>query len=141
MTVIPGIGKDLAAKITEIVKTGKLAPLEEIKKTIPEELIVLTQIAGLGPKRAYKLYQELGISSLTELGKAAQEGQIRKIPGFGVKTEQAILEDIQRRIKVGEYKRLKLNVVELSTSAGLFAQIKGVKRVEAAGSYRRGMER
>ncbi len=142
LTKLPGIADDLAGKITEIVKTGHLSALEELKKTIPEELRKITRIAGLGPKRAYRLYYGLGISSIRELEKAAREGNIKELPGFGIKLEQAILDDIERRGKLREGRRVLYSAAEeiVQPLLAYLWDAKGVKGVEVAGSYRRGVE-
>lgn len=143
LSELPGIGKDLANKIIEMVKTGRLSQLEELNKTIPAELINIMDIAGLGPKRAAKLHHELGISTIKELEASAREQKIRKLAGFGEKTEQAILDDIERKGKArGGKERLKLSAVEAATESLLsyLHETKGIKEVIAAGSYRRRME-
>jgi len=143
LSKLAGIGKDLAGKIAEIVETGTLSEFEKIKQKLPAGLLNLTQIEGMGPKRIATLHQELGITSMDELEKAAQQNKIRDLPGFAAKTEKAILEEIERLGKQGESrKRLKLSVAEdlAQPLVGYLRQIKGVKRVEAAGSYRRGLE-
>ncbi len=141
LTELPGVGKDLAGKITEIINSGRFSELESIKERLPAGLIDITRIAGLGPKRAGVLYHELGISNIEELEKAAREGKVRELRGFAARLEQAILEDIERR-GGGAAGRLKLSVAQ-SLAQPLLAylkKVKGVKQVEAAGSYRRGME-
>lgn len=143
LTEISGIGKELAEKIEEIVKSGGLSQLEEIKKEVPEALIALLKIEGLGPKRTGALYEKLGIENLDELEKAAQAGKIKEIAGFGEKTEQNILREIKRGGgKKGEKERIKL--AEAEGLAGplieYLKQIEGVKKIEIAGSYRRGRE-
>ena len=139
---LPGIGKDLAGKITEIINRGHLSELEEIEQRLPAGLVELTRIAGLGPKRAGILYHNLGISSVTELEKAAREGKLRDAPGFAARLEQNILADIERKAGVKSGKRLKLSVAQELAQPLLsyLKKVKGVKQVEAAGSYRRGME-
>ena len=71
LSKIPGLGKDLAAKVSELVNTGKLSQLEELKKRVPEELLEITRLEGLGPKRTGALYQRLGITSIAQLEQAA----------------------------------------------------------------------
>lgn len=83
LTTLPGIGKDLAGKIAEIIETGTAAVLEEHHKKIPATVTELLQIPGLGPKRVKALSRELHIHSAPELQKAAHEGRVRAIPGFG----------------------------------------------------------
>ncbi|MGB4109542.1 MAG: helix-hairpin-helix domain-containing protein, partial [Desulfomonilia bacterium] len=91
---LPGIGRDLADKIREYVKTGRLRLLEDLEKEIPRGLITLTALGSIGPKRARALYEELGVSSLEELAECARRGEIARIRGFGAKTERKILEEI-----------------------------------------------
>jgi DNA polymerase (family 10) len=137
---LAGIGKDLATKIREIVETGKLSLLEELKKEVPGELSGLMKIQGLGPRKVKALHESLGISSLAELKKAVSEKRVRGIPGFGEKTEQSILEEIGQ-IK-GDEQRLKLVVAEQIAEpfVSYLLKAKGVKEITAAGSYRRRKE-
>jgi DNA polymerase (family 10) len=97
LSKIPGLGKDLAAKVSELVNTGKLSQLEELKKRVPEELLEITRLEGLGPKRTGALYQRLGITSIAQLEQAAIEQKVRMLPGFGARSEQKILEEIVRK--------------------------------------------
>lgn len=143
LSELPGIGKDLAGKISQIVETGKLAQLEELRQNVPEELIELTHLAGLGPKRVKVLYEDLGISSLEQLREAAESNKISQLPGFGTKTEGKIVEAIKRRsAEKGDKKRYKLPVVEEMAAPLLdyLRKVKGVKTVDIAGSYRRKLE-
>src|SRR5574341_1250201 len=80
---LPGIGKDLAAKIHEIVETGRLGLLEELKKQLPEGLLQMMHLPGVGPKRAKLVYEKLGVKTLDALEKAAREGKLQEIKGFG----------------------------------------------------------
>jgi len=139
---LPGIGKDLAVKIREIVETGTLRQLEEIEKTVPAELADLMDIGGLGPKRVGQLHKKLHIETLKGLEKAAREGKISTVKGFGKKTEENILDEIGRIQKGEGAGRLKLVVAEEITKPLLeyLRDIKGVKIAEAAGSYRRKKE-
>lgn len=140
LTELPGIGKDLAAKIKEIVETGTAAMLEEHRKTVPATLTELLKIPGIGPKRVKALYHDLGIRTLDQLRKAAQEQRVRGLRGFGEKTEQYLLRHLQ--VRAGEEKRFKLAIATPYADA-LIAYLKqspGVKQVVAAGSYRRAKE-
>lgn len=134
------IGKDLAGKIEEIVKTGKLPLLEDLKKDLPVELSNLMKISSLGPKRIKALHEQLGISTLDELAKAARDKKIRDVDGFGEKTEESILEEVGKMEGVRE--RIKL--VEAEQIAGslidYLKKAKGIKDIAAAGSYRRRKE-
>lgn len=140
LTELPGIGKDLAAKIKEIVETGTAAMLEEHRRTVPATLTELLKIPGIGPKRVKALYHDLGIRTLDQLQKAAEEGRVRTLRGFGEKTERYLLHHLKAR--TGEEKRFKLAIATRYAEA-LIAYLEespGVKQVVAAGSYRRAKE-
>jgi DNA polymerase (family 10) len=97
LTNLPGIGKELAKKIKEIVTTGRLSKLEELEKRIPTELHQVLKLPGLGPKKVKVLYDRLNIRSLSDLEKAAGNGKIRNLAGFGKKSEERILDEIEQR--------------------------------------------
>lgn len=141
LTKYQGIGKDLAGKIKEIVETGSFKALEDLKKQIPEELSRLMNISGLGAKRVAKLYKELKITTLSQLKKAIDTGEIRQVEGFGEKTEQNILEEI-RRLEQEQTQRSKLPVAEeiAETLIKYLKEAKGVKEIQVAGSFRRKKE-
>lgn len=137
----PGIGKDLAGKIEQIVKTGRLDLLEDLKKQVPEELTRLMNISGLGAKRVAKIHKELNVTSLDELKEAIDSGKIRELEGFGQKSEQNILEAL-KRLEKEKTERLRLDLVE-ETALPLVKYLKkakGVEKVEIAGSFRRRKE-
>jgi len=140
LTDLPGIGKDLAEKIREIVKTGSLSQIEEIEAKIPSGLNKLFKISGLGPKRVRALYRNLGVGDLKDLKKAAETGKIHELKGFGKKMERAILEDLERMD--GKEERIKLMEAEQRAKPLLtyLKKIKGTKKVVAAGSFRRRKE-
>lgn len=140
LTELPGIGEDLAGKIKEIVETGTAIVLEEHRKNVPKTLTELLRIPGIGPKRVKALYHDLGIRTLDQLQKAAQDGRVRSIQGFGEKTERYILDQLKKR--AGEEKRVQLAAATPYAEA-LITYLKkspGVKQVVAAGSYRRARE-
>jgi DNA polymerase (family 10) len=140
---IPGIGKDLADKIRTIVATKKLPLLEDMKKELPEGLSALMKVRGLGPKKIALLYKELKVASLDDLKRAATGGKIRELPGFSEKTELDILEELDRADGAGHGPaRFKLAVAEQIVTP-LFddlKRVKGVERIEFAGSFRRRAE-
>jgi DNA polymerase (family 10) len=141
VTTLTGIGRDLAAKIHDIVKTGRLPLLEDLQNELPEKLSTLLQISGLGSKRVGALYQTLNITSLDELERAAQAGRINDLRGFGKKIQQQILEDTKRLR--GEKQQRKQWIVAEQYAEPLLAHLKrtkGVKEVVVAGSYRRRLE-
>jgi DNA polymerase (family 10) len=140
LTRLPGIGKDLAEKIGEIVRTGGLSLLEKLKGELSPGLSDLMKIGGLGPKRVRILHDKLGITDLTSLKKAAAEEKIRKLPGFGEKTEQTIVEELER--VTGEEKRMRISVAEeiADSLVEYLKKSRGVKEITIAGSYRRRKE-
>jgi DNA polymerase (family 10) len=140
LTELPGIGKDLAAKIAEVVTTGRLPMLDEVATRTPRVLSELMRIQGLGPKRVKTLYKALKIRSVEDLKRAATAGRIRRLPGFGAKTERTILTGVQQLAAQGQ--RVKLHAAE-EVAQELVAQLKrcaGVRQVTVAGSYRRRRE-
>ncbi|HEY3094337.1 MAG TPA: DNA polymerase/3'-5' exonuclease PolX [Nitrososphaera sp.] len=134
---IPSVGKNIAAKIEEYIKTGKMRTLEELKAKIPIKIDELYGIEGIGPKTIKALYDKLQVKDLSDLEKAAREGRLQAVPGFTEKKEREMLKRIEffkrdkgRRI-IGEvYPLVKQIEKKLS-------QVSGVKNVVAAGSVRR----
>ena len=135
-----GIGKELAAKITTIVQTGELPQLEELKQEIPDGVVQMLRLPGLGPKKVAALYKELQIESLDELQKAAETGEIAKLKGFGKKTEQTILENIER-VKVAS-SRTHIHLAKQAADAIVsdLLELSSVSQASVAGSCRRRQE-
>ncbi len=142
LSKLPGIGKDLAKKIEEIIQTGNLSKLDELKKEVPPALLDITRLAGLGPKRTKALYQQLGITDVEQLKKACEQGKVRELAGFGKKTEQSILADIERKVETSKESRLLLSTADQLQAplVEYLKGVKGVKQVQVAGSYRRRKE-
>jgi DNA polymerase (family 10) len=137
LTGLPGIGKDLAGKIREIVETGTFPQLEEAKARTPPALGELLEVQGLGPKRVRTLYRELGVTGRQGLRKAAEAKRVRELDGFGPKTEQRILSELE---KVEERKkRTRLDKAEGAARALVshLETARGVKEIAVAGSFRR----
>lgn len=95
LSEIKGFGEALVKKITEYVQTGKLEYYERLKKEVPPELITITRLPNLGPKRTKFLYETLGISTMDELERACLEDKIAKLKGFSKKSQEIILNGIQ----------------------------------------------
>jgi DNA polymerase (family X) len=140
LTEIPGIGKDLAVKIQEIVSTGSCKALESLRGELPAGITDLLLLPGVGPKRVKTLYEKLQIESLDQLAEAAMAGRVRELPGFGEKTEQSILQSIQVRASQGKRFRRATVVPYVDSLLKNLAAVPGVRKVEAAGSYRRSRE-
>jgi DNA polymerase (family 10) len=137
LETIPGVGKGIATTITEYLLTGTSSLLEELRESLPPGVLALLNIEGIGPKTALRLTRELGISSIGQLEKAATNGQLRSLKGFGQRSEQSILQAIQAY--QGHQQRFLLNQVlpiieEIKTR---LAQCHQVQQIEIAGSARR----
>ena len=94
LTQLDGIGDTIAAKVKELRETGTLASLEKLRAKMPESLVEIKRLPGVGAKTAKRIYDELGISTLAELEAAAAAGTLRGHAGIAEKKEQAILEAI-----------------------------------------------
>ncbi|WP_256392541.1 DNA polymerase/3'-5' exonuclease PolX [Natronoarchaeum rubrum] len=92
---IDGVGDAIAEKIVEYVETGTIGELEELRDELPVEMGALTRVEGVGPKTVGTLYRELGVRTLADLDRAAREEEIQEVSGFGAKTEQNILGNIE----------------------------------------------
>ena len=95
LTEIKGIGTDLAAKITEMLATGRLRFHDELKASFPPGLLDLLRIPGFGPKKTKAVYDQLQVDSLDKLEAACQAGKVAALAGFGEKSQQKILDGIQ----------------------------------------------
>ena len=137
---IPGIGKTLLDKTETLVATGQLPQLEKLRLEIPEIVIQMARIPGLGAKKAAKLQQELAIESLGDLRKACHEDRISQLKGFGGKTQQAILDGLAIAEAAAE-RIYWSNGDQLAKSIGKHMKsCETISRMEWAGSYRRGRE-
>jgi len=134
---LPGIGADLGARMREIVATGHCAALDRLRQLVPPAVAELLHVPGIGPRRVKTLYHELDVQTLPQLYKAAREGRIRALPGFGEKTETNILQAAEAQL--AHPRRFKLSVAAQYAEA-LVAWIRGmpgVRECVAAGSLRR----
>jgi len=140
LTQLPGIGKDMASHIQGLVTTGELAALAELTAKIPGTLIDVMELPGVGPKKARKLWQELGVETVDALEDAAKAGDVAALPGFGARSEQKILAGIEQlrihrsRFKISEADQLIPPLLEY------LGDLPEVERLEVAGSYRRRRE-
>jgi DNA polymerase (family 10) len=140
LTDIDGIGKDLALKIGEVLETGAIAMLEELRAAIPGGVLAMVRIPGLGPKKAAALYKELGITSLDTLRAACEADQVQALKGFGKKTQDKILAGIDTAAHADErmyWAHADEIVQDLLVH---MRRLPGIRQMEVAGSYRRGRE-
>ena len=137
---LKGIGKALASKIEEIVETGKLTYLDELKLDFPDTFFDLFEISNLGPKKIKKLYDNLQIDSIDKLEASCKNNEISKISGFGKKSVEAILESISFRKSNSKFFRTG-DIAPIAESILEFLrQLPQTSQAEIAGSYRRGKE-
>ncbi|HEY7699919.1 MAG TPA: DNA polymerase/3'-5' exonuclease PolX, partial [Vicinamibacteria bacterium] len=137
---VPGVGKSIAEKIVEFLSKGKVPYLEAMRTKHPVDVFALTSIEGVGPKTVAALYDALGVRSLPDLEKAAREGRIRKLKGFGEKTEHQILQGLEFLSRArGRF--LLGDVLPLASQIeSRLGRVRGVPKVEVAGSIRRRKE-
>jgi DNA polymerase (family X) len=133
LSELPGIGKDLAGKIANIVKTGHFDLLDALKRKLPGELGDMAALPGLGPKRIKLLYDQLKVRTFDDLRRAIKTGRSRELRGFGPGIEMKLLRALE---KPRPAKRFKLAVAEAEAEA-LVSFLRGSGRVVVAGSYRR----
>ncbi len=137
---IPGIGEKIALKITMLVETERLPYYEKLKKSMPEGLLALLNIPGLGGKKVKALYEKLKIKKVEDLVDACKKGKVAKLAGFGAKTQENILNSI---VKIETYGRRVLWWTANRIAKPILEQLsklKEVKQVEIAGSLRRKLE-
>jgi DNA polymerase (family 10) len=140
LSELPGIGHDLAGKITELVETGKFPVLEEIRAHTPPHIRELLKVPGLGPKRVAILSDKLKIECLADLKAAAEKGVLKDIAGFGFKTEQKILAEVdQAKQTQVRFKWIVADEIARSL-VDYLKNTPGVQKGVVAGSYRRKKE-
>jgi len=135
---ISGIGKSTASDILEYAKTGKIEYYEQLKKDSPVNLEELTKIQGMGPKRIKKLYYELGVKNIDDLKKAAETGKIEMLEGFGKKSQDSILQNIQFAIVNKDRNRIDIALkIASDYITYLKENDKSIIQIKYAGSLRR----
>lgn len=140
LTEYEGIGEDLANKIATLATTGSLPFLEDLKAQVPQSVLALLRIPGLGPKKAATLYKELHIATLEQLQAACAAHKVRELKGFGAKTEDSILVGIDQAAKATERMYWAEADMIAHTLVTYLKSGPGVEQIEVAGSYRRGKE-
>ena len=140
LEALPGIGKDLAGKIREIIETGELTLLKELTVQIPESVIQMIRIPGLGPKRAKQIYDQLGIATLAGLEQAAREGKLRALRGWKETMEAKVLQGIaDLKAWRGRFRLVEADAAIRPLLERLEAT-QELTHLQVAGSYRRRRE-
>ena len=137
---IPTIGEDTAAYIEEMVRTGGLQRLDEVRASIPATLRELTRLDGIGPKRAARLWQEAGVRTLAELGEALEDGRVAGLRGFGEKTVEALRRSLRELEARGDRVSIALADQFVASLLAFMEDHPSVDRIEVAGSWRRRRE-
>lgn len=140
LSELPGIGKDLAEKIKILVETGELPLLQEIETRLPPVLNELMKIEGLGPKRIQILYKKLKIKNIDDLKLAIEKGRVKKLKGFGEKTQQNILQGIEHLNQSMVRVKLADAIPIVNSIINYLKHFKGIEQIECAGSFRRRKE-
>ncbi len=140
LTELPGIGKELASKINEMLETGTLNALVKLQQRIPQSVTEILKLPNLGPKRVRVLYHDLKIKDLQQLAEAARQGRIRTLEGFGEKIEKAILEAVEARAQKEKRFMIAEAARYVDSLIDYLKKVPGVNQVVAAGSYRRARE-
>ncbi len=137
---IPGIGRDLAAKILEFCGSGKIQAYEDLRKEVPEGLSLLLSVPGLGPKTAKLLFEQLHVTDLRDLERMAKEHKLVTLPGIKDKTEENIIKGLEM-LKRGKERQPLGKVLPVAKEIVDQMQAKApVNRIEIAGSLRRWKE-
>ena len=137
---LPGIGKDLALRIRDIIDTGDTPYRQELAAAFPPTLLELLRLQGVGPKTVKRLFEELGVASIDALEAAARDGRIRALKGMGLKKEALILKAIdERRRYAGRHLATDVEEVAQSIVSTLTADYPGAEFIPV-GSLRRGVE-
>lgn len=135
-----GIGKDLAGKIGTILETGELPLCQELRNKVPAGLRDLINVPGLGPKRALTLYKKLKITSLDKLRQALGKQRLRKLRGFGAKTEEKLLKSLDGMEQAGRRVYLPEAKVYADSVVRFLKETPGLRQIDVAGSFRRRKE-
>jgi DNA polymerase (family 10) len=142
VTELRGIGKTIEEKLNALFETGEIPSAAKLKAKYPPGLVEVTRIPGFGPKKARKLFDQLGVASLDDLRKAAEQEKLRDVPGFGPKAEETVLLALDAGVDLRPKPRLLLSkATEIAESlAEALRENPAAERVEVAGSARRRVE-
>ncbi|MFB6186714.1 MAG: helix-hairpin-helix domain-containing protein, partial [Halobacteriaceae archaeon] len=140
VTQIDKVGDSIADKIIEYIQTGSMEALEKERDKLPVNMEELTSVEGVGPKTVGKLYRKLGITTLEELETAADNQKIRELEGFGKKTEQNILDNIDFAKRAQERHRLGDGRPIANDITSFLSSVSSVEKCDIAGSTRRWRE-
>jgi len=137
---LPGVGKDISARLDEILRTGTTRLLDELRAKNPVSLLDLKRLPGIGPRTLIMLWQDMGIASPSDLERAIREGRLRTVRGFGPKKEAALLKALAARHSVVARHLLPDCRERAEAFCGWLSERVAGARVSIAGGIRRGVE-
>ncbi len=139
---LPGIGRTIEEKLVEVVEKGEMSAVAKRRAEVPAELVTFLRLPGLGPKTAARIWRELGVSTLAGLKEAAEQQQLRGLPGLGARSEEKILDALAKGIGSDAPTRTPLGVGLPAVRAAVEALLAhpAAIRVSEAGSVRRRRE-
>src|SRR5581483_1498157 len=139
---LPGIGADLAEKIEEFLHTGRLNALEKLRRQVPQGVRELLKLPALGPVRVRALLTELKVHGIDDLRRVLAEGRLREVKGFGPGIHARLTQALAENQGAPIQQRVPFSVAtQYATPLMKFLEaLQGVRRVEIAGSYRRGRD-
>jgi len=134
---VPGIGESISSHLDELFRTGKSRHFEEVMKGLPKEMFRLMEIPGIGAKTAFKLVTKLGIKNISDLEKAAKEGKIALLEGFGEQSQRDILKSIEESRQRAKRHLLPYAQTIATQIIAWLSKSKFVERADPLGSLRR----
>ncbi|HVE77213.1 MAG TPA: DNA polymerase/3'-5' exonuclease PolX [Actinomycetota bacterium] len=137
---LQGIGPATSAKIQELLSTGSMKKLEEVRRAVPAGLREMTMVSGLGPKKALLVHTELGVSTVEELHQAVKENRLRLVKGLGAKSEQNIARALAARHRSKNRSLMDVAMATAEEMVSTLQELPSVVRAAYAGSLRRGKE-
>ncbi|HEX9379657.1 MAG TPA: DNA polymerase/3'-5' exonuclease PolX [Gaiellaceae bacterium] len=138
---LQGIGKTIEEKIVQVVEDGEMHALTKRKKIIPPEVVSFMRLPGLGPKTAARIWQELGVTTIKELKRAAEQEQLRTLAGLGAKTEERILKALaEKKQEPSDRRLLGDGLGPLLAVVEVLREHPAAVKVSEAGSARRRKE-
>ncbi len=140
LTELPGVGKDLAGKIRDVVESGDIELLRRLHRQLPARIVELLRLPGLGPKRVKLLHDRLKVRSLDDLRRAVEAGRLRGITGFGPRIQAQLMKAVTAREASGKRFLLPMAEAEARALVTYLRGATGVKQVIVAGSLRRARE-
>ena len=140
LTELPGIGKGTAGRIQQIIETGSMDVLDELEAKLPQGLPALLEIPGMGPKKVALAFHQLNVAGLDDLKRVIASGEFAALPGLGATSVKKIAEGIAFLESSGDRTPLGIAWPIAEALAQRLRELDGVKRVEIAGSIRRGVE-